>query len=179
MPISRYLLFGLTLLLTGACAHPPKSRFSGLKNGIPKYEVLEQVGSPTRTEYINGRYIWTYKFMEADVAQTKEIHIVEDTLVYFGDPWPAGLRKALKIQNGFLKTQVLDSLGFPAKTRKEGKIDIWTFEVIDGDRHFLQEFHFEREKLLKSTEPQLKGSASESETPSKAPHPEPEFKPVE
>lgn len=84
--------FNLLILLLGmflvSCASALYKEFEQLKVGMDKSQVVEVVGSPSRTDYRMNKHIWTYRFFDNGQPFTKELHFDKDKLVYIGDPIP-------------------------------------------------------------------------------------------
>gem|GEM_PF-815222 len=75
------------LLFLGACQGSPLKDFSSLKMGMEKNEILEIMGSPSRTQRFHGKDRWTYIFYETETRYEKEVHLDEGKAVYIGDIW--------------------------------------------------------------------------------------------
>lgn len=78
------LLIGLLGLC--ACSSNPIKDFENVREGMPKYDVLEAMGVPQRTQRWQGKDRWTYLYVESEKTQTKEVHFQEGKVVYKGDP---------------------------------------------------------------------------------------------
>ncbi len=82
------LLFAFTLLIMslGCSTVPEQRQFSKIANGMPKYEVLDRLGEPTRVRRSQGRDRWTYIYQHKGIQVEREIHFVEGKVVYVGNP---------------------------------------------------------------------------------------------
>lgn len=69
-----------------ACSSSPVKDFENVREGMPKYDVLEAMGVPQRSERWHGKDRWTYMYVEAEKPQTKEIHFQDGKVIYKGDP---------------------------------------------------------------------------------------------
>ena len=84
-------LFNLSLLLSAlfviGCQSSMVRQFSSVKPGMEKDDVLEIMGSPTRTQRFHGKDRWTYIFYDERIRFEKEIQFFEGNAVYIGDTW--------------------------------------------------------------------------------------------
>jgi outer membrane protein assembly factor BamE (lipoprotein component of BamABCDE complex) len=130
------ILFSIfTSLSLIGCASAPVKKFSGVKAGMYKGDVLDLVGSPSESRFRGDQYVWTYKFMDDNKWVTKEVHVKNDFVTYAGDPQPMATdSKISRISQGMSKSQVLDVMGFPKKTEKRNGKDAWIYtSKIGGD----------------------------------------------
>jgi outer membrane protein assembly factor BamE (lipoprotein component of BamABCDE complex) len=105
-----------------------------------KGDVLELLGSPQESKFKGDQYIWIYKYLDEDKPIFKEIHVKNDFVTYAGEPVSASNTKFGKISKGMSKSEVLDVLGFPAKTEKRGGKDVWTYTGKDASADFQVQF---------------------------------------
>src|SRR5665213_903 len=81
----------LVLILIGAisaCQTAPIGQFSKIRMGMPKEEVLEALGSPNRTEMIEGKDKWAYRYYTGenrDVQVLKQVTFFQGYVTSFGD----------------------------------------------------------------------------------------------
>src|SRR4051812_30990775 len=84
--LSLFLLF---LLVTSVgCQTPQEKLFTRVQNNMSKDTVLEIVGSPARTELIDGKEKWAYKFYEGENQDTilyKQITFINGKVVSYGE----------------------------------------------------------------------------------------------
>ena len=79
-------LFLMSLALT-ACSIAPAYKFPDVKHGMEKGEVLEKLGSPSRTDRQDSNDIWIYKFYNEDHVPTEKVVIFQNgTVSYVGLP---------------------------------------------------------------------------------------------
>jgi len=141
------IAFGV-LSLQLSCVTSPSKTFSDIKVGTHKDVVLDTMGSPYRTEFKNGRYIWIYKITENDRLTTKEVDVKDDQVVYVGEVLPDKAQAANKVHRGMAKGEVIDLLGLPSKTRKENSREIWLYVFSNSDSSFSQEIQFENDHVV-------------------------------
>lgn len=75
------------ILLVAGCQTAPIDRFSDIKEGMTKDEVLDILGSPNRTDYGYGKEKWAYKFYTGDnksVEELKHVTFVQGKVVTLG-----------------------------------------------------------------------------------------------
>jgi outer membrane protein assembly factor BamE len=83
-----FLLSFVALITAAACQSAPIERFKGVKTGMSKDEVLEEVGSPTRTERFDGKEKWAYRYYTGDernVEVLKYVIFVNSKVESLGD----------------------------------------------------------------------------------------------
>jgi outer membrane protein assembly factor BamE (lipoprotein component of BamABCDE complex) len=80
------ILMSLLLILgLASCAHGPSpTNFVKLKNGMPKYEVLELIGHPKFVERVQGQDHWQYKFATESGIIERSVHFENGKVVYSG-----------------------------------------------------------------------------------------------
>lgn len=80
------LLIFCAYVVTG-CQSSMVKQFSSIKPGMEKDDVLEIMGSPTRTQRFHGKDRWTYVFYDERIRFEKEVQFFEGNAVYIGDIW--------------------------------------------------------------------------------------------
>lgn len=85
----RYMAIPIILLglLTSACQTNMLKQFSAVKPGMEKDDVLDIMGSPSRTQRFHGKDRWTYVFYSDRIRFEKEIHFFENNAIYVGEIW--------------------------------------------------------------------------------------------
>lgn len=146
--LSRAILFGLLFLL--GCNTPAINRFSEVKVGMYKGEVLDLVGSPVDTQFRNDEYIWSYRFHEGDKMVSKEVRVRQDYVTYVGEPKEDPKDRFSGLHVGMTKSIVLDELGLPQKTLKKSSEEIWYYGTKDKPNKWVMEIHFKGEKMTSS-----------------------------
>ncbi|WP_347358660.1 outer membrane protein assembly factor BamE [Bdellovibrio sp.] len=92
-------LISLSLLLT-ACQTSMLKQFNEVTPGMEKDDVLNLMGSPTRTQRFHGKDRWTYVFYDKRIRFEKEVQFFEGNAVYIGDTWqPAVERTAVAMDS--------------------------------------------------------------------------------
>ena len=80
-------LGALLVLVSFGCSTTPKDKlFNSVKNGMPKYEVLELLGQPRVVRRVRGQDHWFYTFTRSNDLVEKEIHFEGGRVIYAGDP---------------------------------------------------------------------------------------------
>lgn len=74
-------------LLLSACQTNMLKEYSKLHLGMEKDDVLEVMGSPTRTERFHGKDRWSYIFYEDRIRYEKEVQFFEGNAIYVGEKW--------------------------------------------------------------------------------------------
>ena len=86
----RFKFMGFVLisaLLNFGCQTNQLKQFEQLKPGMEKGEILEIMGSPQHTQRWHGMDRWNYVFYEQQKKYDKEIHFLEGTANYVGEPF--------------------------------------------------------------------------------------------
>lgn len=85
----RYLAIPLISLslVTTACQTSMLKQFNEITPGMEKDDVLNLMGSPTRTQRFHGKDRWTYVFYDKRIRFEKEVQFFEGNAVYVGDVW--------------------------------------------------------------------------------------------
>ncbi len=85
----RYLAIPIMLcgFMLSACQTNMINQFSAVKPGMEKDDVLNLMGSPSRTQRFHGKDRWTYIFYEDRIRFEKEVHFFENNAIYVGDIW--------------------------------------------------------------------------------------------
>jgi outer membrane protein assembly factor BamE len=60
--------------------------YQKLHPGMEKDDVLDLMGSPQRTQRLQGKDRWTYVFYDNKFRHEKEVQFFEGNSVYVGDP---------------------------------------------------------------------------------------------
>ncbi|MEK2643914.1 outer membrane protein assembly factor BamE [Bdellovibrio sp. BCCA] len=83
----RYLAIPVVLigLLTTACQTSMLKQFSEVKPGMEKDDVLDLMGTPTRTQRYHGKDRWTYVFYDKRIRFEKEVQFFDGSAIYVGD----------------------------------------------------------------------------------------------
>ncbi len=79
-------VIAFSLLLT-ACQTSMLKQFAEVKPGMEKDDVLNLMGSPTRTQRFHGKDRWTYVFYDDRIRFEKEVQFFDGSAVYVGDVW--------------------------------------------------------------------------------------------
>lgn len=74
-------------LLTTACQTSMLKQFSKIQPGMEKDDVLDLMGSPTRTLRSQGKDRWTYVFYDDRIRFEKEVQFFEGNAIYVGEVW--------------------------------------------------------------------------------------------
>lgn len=74
-------------LLTTACQTSMLKQFSKIQPGMEKDDVLDIMGSPTRTLRTQGKDRWTYVFYDDRIRFEKEIQFFDGNAIYVGEVW--------------------------------------------------------------------------------------------
>lgn len=77
------LVIGFALM---ACQSDPISRFSQLKKGMDKGQVVDIIGSPKATSRYQGKDRWHYQLTSSQRVMDKELLFSDGKLVYAGNP---------------------------------------------------------------------------------------------
>lgn len=99
----------LSLLTTG-CQTSMLKQFGEIKPGMEKAQVLNVMGSPSRTQRFHGKDKWTYVFYDDSIRFEKEIQFFEGSAIYVGErsqPDPDKTAVAVDIANE-AKNKALD-----------------------------------------------------------------------
>ncbi|MDZ4678711.1 MAG: outer membrane protein assembly factor BamE [Oligoflexia bacterium] len=83
-----FALSFVALMASVACQSAPIERFTGVKPGMSKDEVLEKVGSPVRTERFDGKEKWAYRYYTGDernIEVLKYVTFVNSKVESLGD----------------------------------------------------------------------------------------------
>lgn len=83
----RYLAIPVVLmaLLTTACQTSMLNQFTQVRPGMEKDDVLNLMGSPSRTQRFHGKDRWTYVFYDKRIRFEKEVQFFEGNAIYVGD----------------------------------------------------------------------------------------------
>jgi len=79
-------VIAFSLVLT-ACQTSMLKQFAEVKPGMEKDDVLNLMGSPTRTQRFHGKDRWTYVFYDDRIRFEKEVQFFDGSAVYVGDVW--------------------------------------------------------------------------------------------
>lgn len=92
----RYLAIPVVLisLLTTGCQTSMLKQFNEVKPGMEKDDVLDLMGSPSRSERFHGKDRWTYVFYDQHLRFEKEVHFFEGNAIYVGDEWQPEVAKS-------------------------------------------------------------------------------------
>lgn len=74
-------------LLLSACQTNMLKEYNKLHLGMEKDDVLEVMGSPTRTQRFHGKDRWSYVFYEDRIRYEKEVQFFEGNAIYLGEKW--------------------------------------------------------------------------------------------
>lgn len=74
-------------LLLSACQTNMLKEYNKLHLGMEKDDVLEVMGTPTRTQRFHGKDRWSYVFYEDRIRYEKEIQFFEGNAIYVGEKW--------------------------------------------------------------------------------------------
>lgn len=74
------------LFLITSCATTPKDRFANILPGMDKSAVLEELGSPLRSERKSGQDVWYYNFHSDQTVDEFEVVFSDGAVVYAGEP---------------------------------------------------------------------------------------------
>ncbi len=83
----RVFLLIIALLALTACQTTVKD-FGEVKEGMRKYDVLEIVGGPNSSTRWKGRDRWTYRFIDRDSEEVREVVFKEGRVIYAGEQVP-------------------------------------------------------------------------------------------
>lgn len=64
MKLTVYFVFLLMCFTVFSCSHNPYKNFQSVNVGDDKSSVLDKIGSPLRSQFKDGKNIWTYRFYE-------------------------------------------------------------------------------------------------------------------
>ena len=80
-----FKLVALALMLP-SCVTPRFREFDRVQEGMPKWEVLDAAGSPSRTQRWQGRDRWIYVMWDApgEKRRIREVHFEDGLAVYVG-----------------------------------------------------------------------------------------------
>lgn len=83
----RYLAIPVVIigLLTTACQTSMLKQFGEVKPGMEKDDVLDLMGSPSRTQRYHGKDRWTYVFYDDRIRFEKEVQFFNGNAIYVGD----------------------------------------------------------------------------------------------
>ncbi|KYG69182.1 hypothetical protein AZI87_08205 [Bdellovibrio bacteriovorus] len=83
----RYLAIPVVIigLLTTACQTSMLKQFGEVKPGMEKDDVLDLMGSPSRTQRFHGKDRWTYVFYDDRIRFEKEVQFFNGNAIYVGD----------------------------------------------------------------------------------------------
>lgn len=83
----RYLAIPVVCvsLFTTACQTSMLKQFGEVKPGMEKDDVLDLMGTPTRTQRAQGKDRWTYVFYDNRIRFEKEVQFFEGNAIYAGD----------------------------------------------------------------------------------------------
>ncbi|WP_291516515.1 outer membrane protein assembly factor BamE [Bdellovibrio sp. ArHS] len=83
----RYLAIPVVLLglLTTACQTSMLKQFGEVRPGMEKDDVLDLMGSPSRTQRFQGKDRWTYVFYDDRIRFEKEVQFFNGNAIYVGD----------------------------------------------------------------------------------------------
>lgn len=140
------MLVSLLLFMT-ACSTAPIERFSKVKVGMYKDDVLDVMGSPNQARFKNEEHIWNYRFVTESGPVSKEIRLKKDFVIFVGDPIHPSEDKFSKIKAGHSKSDVLDLAGFPIRTENRGGVDVWTYTLNDKQKSSMG-VEFTNEKVI-------------------------------
>ncbi|GEM_PF-2413291 len=75
-----------SLSTLAGCVTPRFREFDRVQEGMPKWEVLEAAGNPTRTQRWQGRDRWIYVIWDApgEKRRIREVHFEDGLAVYVG-----------------------------------------------------------------------------------------------
>ncbi len=98
-------------LMTSACQTSMLKQFNKVKLGMEKDDVLDAMGSPSRTQRFHGKDRWTYVFYEDRVRFEKEVQFFEGNAIYVGDVSqpPAEVAAATIDQKNELRNKEIDA----------------------------------------------------------------------
>lgn len=99
----RYLAIPVVLvgLLTTACQTSMLNQFSEVKPGMEKDDVLDLMGTPTRTQRFHGKDRWTYIFYDKRIRFEKEVQFFDGNAIYVGDIWQPDVAKTAVAMDTF------------------------------------------------------------------------------
>lgn len=82
--IRNIVLLLSVLLSVWGCTQLPKpaENFERIKRGMPKYDVLELLGTPRRSERVKGQDHWTYVF-HTKTGYVERVVLFEDGKVIY------------------------------------------------------------------------------------------------
>lgn len=94
---TKWFLFFLLVLSLSACQTNMLSQFNKVQNGMDKHDVLEIMGSPTTKTRLHGKDRYIYNFYADKKRYEKEIHLLDGTVVYVGEPWKVEAEKTAEV----------------------------------------------------------------------------------
>lgn len=97
----------LMLFLWSGCASLSLKTFRGIDLGMTKSDVLEQVGSPFKTDHRDGIDYWMYRFYEKETRILQEIQFQDGQVIYVGDVMNELERERLQNKSPLEKQQKL------------------------------------------------------------------------
>ena len=74
-------------LISAGCQTSMIKQFNQVESGMDKDDVLEIMGSPTRSERFHGKDRWTYVFYDQQIRHEKEVQFFQGNAIYVGDIW--------------------------------------------------------------------------------------------
>lgn len=161
MVLKKLLLVSIVFGIS-ACVTPPLKRFSEVKVGMYRGEVLDIAGSPQESRFKDDQYVWIYRFLEKDQMISKEVRISKEFVTYVGDPLPPSVEKISKVKIGYGKSEVLDILGFPKRAKATENHDQWFYSTREASEEPTHLITFTDDKVV-SIGPA--GSEQKSPTP--------------
>jgi outer membrane protein assembly factor BamE len=87
-------LMPVLLILVTGCQTSMVKQFSTVQSGMEKDDILEIMGSPTRTQRFHGKDRWTYIFYDDKIRFEKEVQFFEGNAVYVGEVSQPELEKS-------------------------------------------------------------------------------------
>ncbi len=86
----------LIFALLTSCASVGLKDFNEIKVGMFKTDVLDEIGSPLRSERIKNVDFWTYRYYTDQSEVLKEIQLENNFVIYTGDPTPRAKKKRVE-----------------------------------------------------------------------------------
>ncbi|KHD87436.1 MAG: lipoprotein [Bdellovibrio sp. ArHS] len=71
--------------MTTACQTSMLKQFGEVRPGMEKDDVLDLMGSPSRTQRFQGKDRWTYVFYDDRIRFEKEVQFFNGNAIYVGD----------------------------------------------------------------------------------------------
>jgi len=80
----------LTLLLIFACfasgcSTPGVESFSSVEKGMTKTQVLDELGSPFKSDRVEGTDVYIYRYFDNDRTVYREVQLKDSYVTYVGD----------------------------------------------------------------------------------------------